>query len=86
MVFGGAASKAEQLISAVRDMLEETGLPFIIENVQGESSETKAVIDADYRKGIVRYKDIRVGEYKDGKMELKGDAQQFKGHLDKLME
>ena len=38
MVFGGAASIAEQLISAVRDMLVETGLPFVIENVMGAST------------------------------------------------
>ena len=41
MVFGGAASKAEQLISAVRDMLEETGLPFLIENVMGASTHMR---------------------------------------------
>ena len=46
----------------------------------------QGLIDANYRKGIVRYKDVRVGEYVDGKMQLKGEAEQLQAHFDKLME
>jgi hypothetical protein len=44
----------------------------------GDGKATKQDIDADYRKGIVRYKDVRVGEYVSGKMELKGEAVRLK--------
>ena len=36
---GGHASDAPRLISQTRDMLEELGLPYIIENVRGASNE-----------------------------------------------
>ena len=39
--FGGAASTAMRLIAQTRDTLEETGLPFVIENVRGASSEMR---------------------------------------------
>ena len=35
---------------------------------------TKKSIEADYRKGVVRYKGFRMGEYTNGKMTLKGEA------------
>ena len=38
MAFGGVASSAEKLIAQVRDLLDEIGLPYIIENVLGASS------------------------------------------------
>lgn len=36
--FAGVASRVERLIAEVRDALIETGLPFVIENVQGAAS------------------------------------------------
>ena len=44
------------------------------------------MIDANYHKGIVRYKDVRVGEYIDGKMQLKGEAENLQAHFDSLMQ
>ena len=58
----------------------------IIETEGQEPSTTKTFIDADYRKGIVRYKDIRVGEYKDGAMRLLGEAKKLQEKFDILME
>ena len=58
----------------------------IIEEEGGDGSATKKNIDADYRRGIVRYKDVRVGEYTNGKMELKGDANKLEGRYSRLME
>ena len=37
--FGGKPSRAERLIAATRDALVELGVPFVIENVRGASSE-----------------------------------------------
>ena len=39
-----------------------------------------------YCRGVVRYKDVRVGEYTNGKMELKGDANKLEGRYSRLME
>ena len=58
----------------------------IIERVGTDGSATKALIDANYHKGIVRYKDVRVGEYIDGKMQLKGEAENLQAHFDSLMQ
>ena len=43
-------------------------------------------VDADYRKGVVRYKDVRVGEYVNGGMELKREGVKLTARYKSLME
>ena len=43
----------------------------IIEEEGGDASTVKEQIDGDYCRGIVRFKEVRVGEYVNGQMELK---------------
>ena len=57
----------------------------IIEQEGGNGNDTKRKIDADYRQGIVRYKDVRVGDYLDGKMELKGEAKKSEAQCQQLL-
>lgn len=57
----------------------------IIEEEGGDGKITKENIDADYHKGIVRYKGIRVGEYLAGTMDLKGEAIKLRPRFDELM-
>ena len=75
------SSEEEARTKAVRKLVRA-----IIEVTDGEAAATKAQIDANYKKGVVRFKDIRVGEYVDGKMQLRGEAQLIQAHFDKLME
>ena len=70
-------SKDKALRKLVRAIIEEEG---------GNAAATRSLIDANYRKGIVRYKEVRVGEYIDGKMHLKNDGQKLEERYTKLME
>jgi hypothetical protein len=58
----------------------------IIETEGGCPSEVRAKIDTDYRKGIVRYNDCRIGEYTDGRMLLKDAGSKFASRFNELME
>ena len=51
-----------------------------------DTDATRRSIDAKYGKGIVNYKGIKIGEYKNGKMELFGEAKSLKPKFDELME
>ena len=55
--------------------------------VGGDGAKVKEDIDADYKKGIVRYKNVQVGKYVNGTMELKGEgAGDIGTRFNKLME
>ena len=58
----------------------------IIEVEGGNPTKTKYLIDADYRRGIVRYKDIRVGEYKDELMNIKEAGAKYEAKCKLLVE
>jgi phage terminase large subunit GpA-like protein len=58
----------------------------IIETEGGRPSEVKTNIDTDYRRGIVRYKDLRIGVYTDGKMQFHEAGSKFEGRFIELME
>ena len=58
----------------------------VIEHEGGNSTVVKEQIDADYRRGIVRYKDVRIGEYQDGNMVLKGDGIKLEARYRALLE
>ena len=53
----------------------------------GDGEKIKEAIDTNYRKGIVRWGDSRVGEWEERAqtMALKGAAIPFKEHFEKLM-
>ena len=58
----------------------------IIEETRGDGTETKNKIDADYRKGIVRSCDLRIGELVNGEMVLQGEGKKLEARYKKLME
>jgi hypothetical protein len=58
----------------------------IIEVEGGDAKAVKELIDTNYRKGIVRYKDLRVGEYMDGQMQLKGEGLRMESKFKALMQ
>ena len=58
----------------------------IIEEAGGDGNAVKKLIDADYRQGIVRHKDVRVGEFTNYKMELVGEGKKLETRYNKLME
>ena len=56
------------------------------EAVLGHPTEaTRKLIEAKYNKGSVSYKDIKVGIYKEGRMELLNDGVKLKDRFEKLM-
>ena len=75
----------EGRVKAVRKLVRAI-IEQVIEHEGATGEGAKKEIDANYRKGIVRYKDVRVGEYKIGKMELKNDGTNLESRFNKLME
>jgi hypothetical protein len=57
----------------------------IIETNGGDGFKTKKEIDANYKKGIVWWKDKRVATWKDGQMELSEEAAPWKAQYTVLM-
>ena len=57
----------------------------IIESNGGDGKTIKTDIETDYKKGIVWWKDERVAEWKDDKMNLKGAAASYATAFDKFM-
>jgi hypothetical protein len=59
----------------------------VIEKNGGDGKALKSTIDTNYTRGIVRWKDARIGEWDDGSqsMILKGMAIPFKEHFEMLM-
>ena len=56
------------------------------EVAQGHETEnTRKLIEAKYNRGSVSYKDIKVGIYKEGRMELLNDGVKLKDRFEKLM-
>ena len=53
---------------------------------EGGSAQTKAKIDTNYRRGIVWYHGVRMGDFKDGQMELTNNGAKFGTKFEKLME
>ena len=47
---------------------------------------TKKDLHTDYRKGVVWYKEVRVGEYAGGKMHLKGEGTKVEALFTNYME
>ena len=57
----------------------------IIEENGGNGQVVKEHIHANYRKGILWWKDERVAEWKDGSFVFKGAALTWKAKFDKYM-
>ena len=53
---------------------------------EGGSAQTKAKIDTNCRRGIVRYHDVRMGDLKDGQMELTNSGAKFGTKFKKFTE
>ena len=53
---------------------------------EGGSAQTKTKIDTNDRRGIVWYHDVRMGDFKDGQMELTNNGAKFGTKFKKLME
>ena len=58
---------------------------FIV-GVGGDAELTKKDLHTDYRKGVVWYKEVRVGEYAGGKMHLKGEGTKVEALFSNYME
>ena len=50
-----------------------------------DAAATRSKIDAKYGKGVVTYKDVKIGAYVNGKMELFGEAERLRPKFDELM-
>ena len=70
------AAKEKTVRKVVRAIIEQTG---------GDSSTVKKMIEADYRRGVVWYRDVRVAEWHDNSMHLLGEMQQFADHFSALL-
>ena len=57
----------------------------IIEANGGDGKVVKQHIDANYAKGILRWKDERVAEWQDGRLVFKGAALAWKATWEKHM-
>jgi hypothetical protein len=73
------ASKDIKRDRAVRKLVRT-----IVEAEVEKDSTVKQHIDTDYKKGIVWYKELRVGEWKDGAMHLSGHAVQYQDRFNEL--
>ena len=72
----GMSEDTKAVRKLVRAIIEE----------EGGSAQTKAKIDTNYRRGIVWYHDVRMGDFKDGQMELTNNGANFGTKFKKLME
>ena len=70
-------SRTKAVRKLVRAIIEEEG---------GNAQTTKAKIDTNYRRGIVWYHDVRMGDFKDGQMELTNNGAKFGTKFKELME
>ena len=53
---------------------------------EGGGAHTKTKIDTNYRRGTVWYHDVRMGDFKDGQMELTNNGAKFGAKFKELME
>ena len=56
----------------------------IIEANGGDGNAVKQNIDTDFRKGVVWWRERRAGEWKNGSMQLMGQALEYKALFDQL--
>jgi hypothetical protein len=76
---GGDTEKAA-MEKAVRKVVRT-----IIEKSGGDGPAIKKLIETDYRRGIVWYREVHVAEWHDGSMGLLGEMQQFADHFTALL-
>jgi hypothetical protein len=74
------SAEDEHRVKSVRKLVRA-----IIEHHGGDGTSTKTAIDTDYKRGIVWFKDARVGEYANGKMILKGSGSEVEERFTALM-